>query len=76
MPKLRVEMEGPGEGVFITVDGEVVQQTISSLIFSLSNEGRFLHIGRLHQTLSGQSYEGHDSYPVGKATIILEYQEA
>jgi hypothetical protein len=75
MPKLRVEVEGPGEGVFIARDGEVVQQTISSLILSLSNEGCFLHVGQPRQSLGGMPYEVHDSHPVGKMTIILEYQE-
>lgn len=77
MPKLRVELEGPDEGVFITKDGNVIQQAISSLVLALSNNGRSLTVGQPAQDiLGGIPYETCVSYPIGKATIIIEYQEA
>lgn len=76
MPKLRAEIEGPDGPVFITRDGQVVQQTISSLVLSLSNEGRTLTVGHpIQDVLGGTPYEAQVSYPIGKATIIIEYQE-
>jgi hypothetical protein len=76
VPKLRVEMEAPGEGVFITRDGEVVQQAISSLALALSNSGRTLTVGHpVQDILGGTPYEAQVSYPIGKATIIIEYEE-
>jgi hypothetical protein len=76
MPKLRVEIEGPDGGAFITRDGEVVQQQISSLGLALSNSERTLIIGQpVPGIVSEMIYEAQVTYPVGKATLIIDYEE-
>lgn len=71
--KLRVETDGPDEGVFITRDGEIFQQSISRLHVDLTNDGRYLTIVN---PVQDASQEMHISYPIRKLTIIAEYMEA
>jgi hypothetical protein len=74
--KIRVEIEGADAGVFITRDGEVVQQSISTLGVSLSSDGRYLHIGQpVAGAFGGPQHEAVTTYEIGKATIILETLE-
>lgn len=77
MPKLRAEIEGPDGGVFITRDGEVVQESISSLTITISNDGRMLTVGHpMADVLGGKTYEVLVRYMIGKATIIIDTEEA